>query len=387
MTVAGIIAEFNPLHNGHKYLIECAKKDGCCVACVISGNFVQRGDTAIIPKFSRAQAALESGADIVLELPVPWSMSTAQNFALGGVSQLSALNVETLYFGSESGDIEELTKVSQILLDEHFNDVISTRLSSGETYARLRKEVVCELLGRQTSVLDNPNDTLDIEYIIADKKLGLNINFKAVKRVGASHNSSVQCDGFSTSTLIRQAFYNNDTKYLKSYMPDSSAKILLSSPISELSRLDTAIVSRLKQLTYDEISAFPDISEGLGNLLYKKIRSSYSYSDLCNNLKSKRYTLARIRRLILSAYLGIDNRYFLKTPEYVRILGFSSVGADCIPKISTKPIITRVSQIKNLDENSRNLFNLENTINEIYALSLNDPSKFINDLEHKLILK
>ena len=113
--ICGIIAEFNPLHNGHKYLIERAKADGNTVVTVISGNFVQRGDTAIVPKFVRAEMALECGADLVVELPTPWAMSTAQNFAFGAISQLLAFGIDSLYFGSESGNLQDLLDVSNLL--------------------------------------------------------------------------------------------------------------------------------------------------------------------------------------------------------------------------------------------------------------------------------
>ena len=142
LSVAGIIAEFNPLHNGHKYLIDCAKSENDFVVCVISGNFVQRGDVAIIPKFKRAEAALLSGADLVLELPVPWSMSTAQNFALGGVSQLAALGVDTLYFGSECGDSALLERIADVIASEEFNAALKNELNRGETFAKTRTKVV-----------------------------------------------------------------------------------------------------------------------------------------------------------------------------------------------------------------------------------------------------
>ena len=137
MAIAGIVAEFNPLHNGHKYLIDCAKSDGHDVAIVLSGNFVQRGDTAIIPKYKRAESALICGADIILELPVPWSMSTAQNFALGALSQLSALNIDILYFGSECGDDFLLNQIAELLLSEDFN----IKLKEKGDYARFMVEL------------------------------------------------------------------------------------------------------------------------------------------------------------------------------------------------------------------------------------------------------
>ena len=131
MSIAGIVAEFNPFHNGHKHLIDCAKNDGHKVFCVISGNFVQRGDTSVISKFERARQALLSGADLIAELPCPWSMSTAQNFAIGAISQLNAIGIDILYFGSECGDLDALIKVSDILISKEFSNILKEKLQKG----------------------------------------------------------------------------------------------------------------------------------------------------------------------------------------------------------------------------------------------------------------
>lgn len=385
MPLAGIIAEFNPLHNGHKYIIDCAKNDGNDVACVISGNFVQRGDVAIIPKFTRAKMALKVGADIVLELPTPWSMSTAQNFALGAVSQLAALNIDTLYFGSESGDIHEILQVVDLLCSNEFNTKLNSVLSTGRTFARLRRDVVEEMLGEKVKILDNPNDTLAVEYILAARKLVLNIEFKAIKRIGAGHNDKSAVDIFSTATLLRKAIEKEDYFYLDRYMPVISIEILKHSPIAKIDRLDTAIISRLKQLEIGDLSALPDISEGIDKLILNSISKSFSYSELCANVKSKRYTMARVRRLILSAFLGIDNRYFLKEPPYVRLLGFSEQGKKYLSSPLRKPLIAKVSQINELNNISKDVFNLEMKINAVYSLSLDKPNKYCNELTQKIL--
>lgn len=385
LALAGIIAEFNPLHNGHKYLIEVAKSQGNSVACVISGNFVQRGDVAIVPKFKRAQMALISGADIVCELPIPWSMSTAQNFAFGAVSQLSSLNIDSLYFGSECGDINELKSTADILLSDEFNLKLNERISDGLTFAKLRSDLLCDFIGKQTSVLTSPNDTLAVEYIIAAKKLGLDIDFVAVKRQGAMHNDTAETMEYSTATLLRNATHNNDTAHLKKYMPSDAYDILVSSPIANLDKIDVAIVSKLKQLELSDIASLPDISEGLENLIYKSIRKHHTFDDICYEIKSKRYTLARIRRILLSGYLGIDNSTFLKEPPYLRILGFNDSGLEYLSNNSKKPIITRVSQIDELDEYSKRIFKTENLSNEVYALSLDRPENFVNEQSEPII--
>ena len=265
--ICGIIAEFNPLHNGHKYLIERAKANGNTVVTVISGNFVQRGDTAIVPKFVRADMALECGADLVVELPTPWAMSTAQNFAFGAVSQLLAFGIDSLYFGSESGDLQELLDVSNLLSSDEYNIRISNEISGGKTFAKKRSEIINELLGYDSKVLRSPNDTLAVEYILAANKLGANIKFVPIKRLGAGHNDDVASLEFSNATLIRESVYNNDFSLCSKYMPEVSFDLMTNSPISDISRIDKAIIAKLKLMSKEQISCIPDISEGLDNLL------------------------------------------------------------------------------------------------------------------------
>ncbi len=385
MPLAGIVAEFNPFHNGHKYLINCAKVDGYDVAVAISGNFVQRGDVAIIPKYKRALTAISNGADIVAELPVPWAMSTAQNFALGAISQLVALGIDTLYFGSESANTELLCEIAEILLSDEYKNQVQNKLSTSDTFAKIRRDIVCEMLGFETDALDNPNDTLAVEYICAAKKLGATITFKAVKRIGAQHNSVSEIDVFSTATLLRKAVVDKDEEYLRKYMPDSAVQILLSSPIANIEKIDSAIVSSVKRLSAQEISLLPDVGEGLHNLIYKFARESNSFSALCDNIKTKRYTHARIRRILLSAYLGIDNSFFNKEPPYVKILAINENALKYLKSASEKQIVIRVSQLDFSDEFTKLVFDTENRTNELYALSLDRPDDFINECKEQLI--
>ncbi len=372
--IAGIVAEFNPFHNGHKYLIDCAKHNGDSVFCVISGNFVQRGDTAVISKFSRARQALLCGADLVAELPCPWSMSTAQNFALGAVSQLNALGINVLYFGSECGDIDKLKRAAKLIVSDDFEKRIKEKVKEGKTFASLRQQTLFEMDSELSSLLDNPNDSLAIEYIIASRKINPEIEFFAVKRVGAQHNDLSSKDKYSTATLIRENIYQNKEKYFRKYMPEGAVRILLESDISQIKNIETAILARLRSLKIDDFKKLPDTSEGIENLIYSSLRTATSLDELYNLIKCKRYTLARIRRLILSAFLGIDNTYFKKEPPYVRVLGFSGNSLSKLPENPIKPIITKVSQINKLSEFSKKVFETECRATDLYSLSL-EPKK------------
>lgn len=387
MKVAGIIAEFNPFHNGHKYLLDCAKSNSDLVVCVISSNFVQRGEPSIISKFERAKIAVSCGADICIELPTPWSMSTAQNFAFGAISQLIKFNIDALYFGSESADLQGLMKVADALQSKEFNEKIKNNLNDNLTYAKLRQNALNEMLGETANILDGQNDTLAVEYISAVKKFNKTLQFVPVKRQGANHNDSTESNGFATSTLIRNAIIENRLEGLKKYIPEAAYEILEYSNFANIEKLNLAIMAKLKTMKYDEFLHLPDISEGIENRLYSSIKSSVDYNDLCDKVKTKRYTMARIRRLVLSAFLGIDNSFFLKKIPYTRVLATNEQGLKYISKIKTDNIVLQVSEINKLDDFSKKIFDLECKISDVYNLTLEQAENSGSDYTQGLIKK
>ena len=387
MKIAGIIAEFNPFHNGHKYLLDFAKENSDLVVCVISSNFVQRGEPSIISKFKRAETAVCCGADVCLELPTPWSMSTAQNFAFGAVSQLVKLKVNTLFFGSESGDLQSLLKIADALNSKEFNHIIKSNLNNNVTYASLRQNTLYQLIGETANLLDGPNDTLAVEYISASKKFNINMEFIPVKRQGAKHNDFQEIAEFSSSTLIRKAINDNHIDEIKKFVPNEAFKIITNSNFANIERLNLAIMAKLKTMRYNDFLNLPDISEGIENRLYSAIKSSVDYNDLCQKVKTKRYTLARIRRLILSAFLGVDNSYFLKNVPYTRVLATNDKGLTYISKIKSEQIIMKVSELNNLNEVSKKLFDLECKISDVYNLALEKAEPSGSDYMQGLIKK
>lgn len=376
MAVSGIIAEFNPLHKGHKFIIDAARADGNTVACVISGNFVQRGDTAVISKFKRAEAALRCGADLVAELPVPWSMSTAQNFALGGVSQLMALGCDEIVFGSECGDIEELQKATDILEEDLFSVLLAEELSAGVTFAAAREKAAIKA-GLNSGVLSSPNDTLGIEYIMAARRLGYNGSFRCVRRIGAEHDSSELNPNAVSASLIRERLVKGNIGFAERFMPLELRGFLRQEIISDINNIDKCILSVLRTKPQEYFATLPDISEGLENKLYFSVRVATCFEELCAMVKTKRYSLARIRRLVLSAFLGIDNSFFGKTPPYVRVLGFSPAGQAQLARIPDegKPIVTRAAEIKKLEADALAVFETECRATDLYALSLSKPQE------------
>lgn len=385
MSAVGIIAEFNPLHTGHKRLIDYAHTLGETVICVISGNFVQRGDVAIISKQQRAKFALLSGVDIVAEMPVLWSMSTAQNFALCGVWQLYNLGCDKIVFGSECGDIDALKSAADVLCSDGFFERAVEKAKSGVTFAVAREQTAAEM-GVDFTLLRNANDNLGIEYITAAKKLNLPIEFHCLKRVGAMHDSDDVADGFVSSSYIREELKKGNIGYTERFMPREIRGIIQDEHIADISRLENAILCSLRTKTADDFKNLPDISEGLHNKIYFSARVATSFSELCNMIKTKRYTMARIRRLVLSAFLGFDSQFFMTTPPYVRVLGFSEQGLNHLKSPQgIIPVITRAAQIKELDADAIRIFETECRATDIYNLSLRHPLECGTEQKMKLL--
>ena len=386
MAIIGIIAEFNPLHSGHKMLIDKAKEGGNTVVCAISGNFVQRGDISVVSKQKRAEMALKCGADIVAEIPVLWSMSTAQNFALAGVWQLYNLNCEEIIFGSECGDIEALTRAADILLSDEFSAIVSEKIKSGVTFAAAREDAAKEL-GISGDILSSPNDNLGIEYIIAAKRLNLNLKFRCVKRRGALHDSKDLDAMFVSSSLIRQKLLEDNFAFAEKFMPIPIRGMINEENTADIARIERAILALLRTKSEKDFKNLPDISEGIENKLFFSLRVATSLEELCSMVKTKRYTMARVRRLILSAALGFDGEFFMTTPPYVRILGFSASGVETLKSIaSIVPVVTKASQIKSLDDTRvLKVFETENRATDLYALAFKTPKECGTEFTAKLL--
>jgi len=387
MSAVGIVAEFNPLHKGHEYLITAAKKQGTVVS-VLSGNFVQRGDTAIAEKRIRAESALNAGVDLVLELPVLWSMSTAQNFALGGISALKAAGCEKIIFGSECGNIEALQAAADILISTEFTEKLSHKLKDGITFAAAR-QAVAEELGVEKGILDGANNNLGIEYIIAAKSIGFNVRFETVQRKGAQHDSLDEAE-FVSASLLRNKLLNKDYAFCEKYMSAEALSLFKEDSISDISRLDKAVLAVLRTRSEKDFARLPDLSEGVENKLQSALRIAKSVEELYNEVKVKRYTLARIRRLVLSAFIGLDNSFFMKPLPYVRVLGFSKSGQEQLKfmtKSSEIPVITRAAQIKNLGATEQKIFETECRATDLFMLSLKTPGETGLEYTSKLIKK
>ncbi len=350
MNILGIVAEFNPFHSGHAYLIEKAREGGAThIVCVMSGNFVQRGDVAICSKTARAEMALRSGADLVVELPVNFATATAQQFAFGAIATLDCLGcVNGLAFGSECGNIDELCDMARALKDGRFISRLKEILPTGVTFAAAREQALCDL-GYNGALLRNPNDTLAVNYIEAINLLESDITPIAIKRVGAAHDGGA-VDNFASASHIRSLICNNED--FSQFVPKASLDILKReieagrAPM-DLNRLESAILSKLRTISMQEVLELPDIGEGLENRIFKAVWENTSVSEIIDSVKSKRYTHARIRRIILSAFLGINNDIYETVPQYIRILGINERGKEILS--AARPCLPILARAKDID--------------------------------------
>ena len=368
MKTAGIIAEYNPVHLGHMYHINETKKAGAThIVCVLGSSFTQRGDISILSKWQRAEMALLGGCDLVLELPVPWSMSSAANFALGGVSVLRSLGaVDMLSFGSECGDINLLKKAVQAAKAVNVADY----MKDGTTFASARQKAVSENFGEDIAqVLATPNNILATEYINAAG----NMDCMTVRRIGASHDS-YECSEYQSASFIREMIAKGKNDNLS--IPDFCRSILKNIDTADVMRLETSILCKLKLMKKSDFVTLPDISEGIENRLFAAVQSSTSLTELFETIKTKRYTMARVRRLVLSAFLNVDNANWMQVVPYIRVLGIGEKGNEILRAArdaAALPIIMQARDGSKIGERAKNVMETESRATDMYYMALEKP--------------
>jgi len=377
MVIAGIICEYNPFHNGHAYHISETRRllgSECAVVCVMSGNFVQRGEAALFPKMARTKAALAGGADLVLELPLPWAIGSAGHFAAGGIGVLSALGLPVhLSFGSECGDSVTLSEIADRLLSPSADELIRKNLESGLSYAEAQQNAADELLGEKADLLKNPNDLLGIEYIKASKTQNAAVTPIAVKRFGTAHDSAAVNGGFASASHIRRLVLGGEDisgLVSKESMTLYGEDIKNGAAPTVLS--EGAVLYRLRTMSDGDFAALPDSGEGLANRLAKYARTESSVADILEKTKTKRYALSRLRRMILAAYLGVTAEMQEGLPPYVRVLGANTRGQEILraaKDTASLPIITKPASAKKLTGSARDIFELESRATDLYVLS------------------
>ena len=382
MVAAGIVAEYNPFHNGHAYQIETTRAAGAThIVAVLSGNFVQRGGPACAPKSVRAYAAIACGADLVLELPLPYAMATAERFAAGAVGLLGALGcVDVISFGSECGDLALLAKAAEAICSPYCSDYTKNLLESGVTYARARQKAVEQLYGQQIAeVLSSPNNTLAVEYLRQIALQKLRIAPFTVTRGGARHDSGKADGKTASAALLRNLLDLEGIESIAPYVPAPALQIYRAAAAAgrmpfDSHSLNTAVLAHLRMMEKDAFSRLPDISsEGLDNRLHDAVRSSVSLDDLLARTKTKRYTLARIRRLVWHAFLGTDAALMRLPPPYIRVLAFNRRGMELLSaadQTASLPISQSLAKLEAHDDVCARFAQLEARAADLYALGL-----------------
>lgn len=379
MKISSVICEYNPFHNGHKLMLEYMRKNGAThiVACM-SGNFTQRGDFSVFNKWQRTKTALLNGADLVVEMPVSFSCANAERFALGGVYILNSIGcIDEICFGSECGDIELLKKACHAVTDSGISETIKKYSSCGMTFAAAREKAVCDIYGNEISdILSQPNNILALEYLKALQNIDSKITPTTISRVGAEHDSTETSDNIASASFVRQLIYEKNSEYLK-YIPENIYDIInnaLSSlpECQRIKKLENAVLYRLRTMDKDDFAELPDISEGLENRLMSAVKNSVSYDEIMHQTKCKRYTLARIRRCVLYAFLGITKHNSPEFPPYIRVLGFNEKGREILRimrKSAALPVIMRYADVGTLPYECQQAFAFESRCDDIYSLS------------------
>ncbi len=374
----GIVAEFNPFHNGHKYLIDSVKDENNTVTVVMSESFVQRGECACVDISSRVKMALLNGADLVLSLPVPYATASAEKFALGGISVLSGLGcIDSLVFGSECGDAEILKKCAENLTSNEFLPALEKRLDEGLSYPDARQKALADLYGEDfANILSYPNDILGIEYVKAIKVLDSKMTFSPLKRKGVSHDSEAFNGGFSSASAIRKLMASGEA--FSEFIPENVFEIIEADvkngkAPADFKNLEKAILYKLRTMTEEDFRQLPDVSEGLEYRIVQAVKATTSLDGLLEKIKTKRYTHSRLRRIILCAFLGIKKDDVTLSVPYIRVLGFNEKGAKLLKEAKEKatlPIVTKSSDFKALSDEANRVFQLECLARDIFSLAL-----------------
>ena len=404
--VLGIVAEYNPFHNGHLYHLlkskEEAKADS--VIAVIGGNFTQRGEPSLLDKWCKAEMAIKNGADLIIELPVLYSISSAENFANGAVKILDSLKiVDTLSFGTETEDLNKLNIIANTLFKEpkEYKDMLSLFLKDGTSFPKAREQALIDYLKDTTfaSILSSPNNILGIEYLKALKKYSSNINPINIVRKDAGHLSLDYIGQIASATAIRNLVYSNRLRDVKTYTTPASFTILSEELknghfVKDLSRFENIIIYNLRNMSLEEIANLPDVSEGLEYLIKKAANSCNNLLELINIVHSKRYTETRIKRILLYSLLKITEKDIAiskKTMPYIRILGFNEKGKNLISQIKkANPKLNIITSVKkfediNLNKNLKTMLDKDILATNIYTLGYSHDSWSNLDYTKKMV--
>lgn len=405
--VLGIVCEYNPFHNGHLYHLEELKKitgSNYSIA-IMSGNFTQRGSTAIIDKWSRTETALKAGIDLVIELPTLYAISSAENFADGAIHILDSLKiVDYVGFGAETSDIDVLDNIADVLYNEPraYKTLLSHELNKGISFPKARENALLIYLNnirKYVNVVSAPNNILGIEYIKALKKYKSIIKPISIARFEAGHNDLSYHSNIASGTTIRNIIKNGNFDILRRLVPESTYSILMDNIkqthiVPDLSVFERQIFYNLRKMSIEEIRNLPDVTEGLEFSIKKAANSCNSIYEFLNIIKSKRYTSTRLQRILLYSLLGItkkDMELSKKVTPYIRVLGLNNKGKFMISEIAkANPKLEIITSVKRFLDSSNNK-NLKTMLNkdifatDVYTLGFTYDSCSNLDFTKKII--
>ena len=351
---------------------------------VMSGDFVQRGDFAIVRKQARARAAVESGVDLVLELPLPWAVSSAEGFAEGGVQVLQATGVVTyLAFGSECGEIDPLFRLAETLLDPRLDQLVRRELQEGVSFAAARQKAVERLTSPEAAaLLEHANNVLGVEYCKALLRHGSTIQPITVRRSGSGHDAALQTGEHPSGSAVRALLRSGKQQEAFGRMAPAMARAYEAEKAAGCAPVlaetcERAILACLRSMTPADFEKLDEGREGLYNRLYDASRTACSVEELLETAKTKRYAYARLRRMVLWAWLGMTPEAVPQQVPYLRVLASNEAGRALLSrmkKTATLPILTKPNHIRRLDEASQALFALEARAADLYALAYPDLS-------------
>ena len=378
MQAVGVIAEFNPFHMGHAWLLgEIRRRFGedCAIVCAMSGNYTQRGDCAILRKHVRAEAAVRSGADLVLEIPLPWAISSAEGFASGGVQVLAAAGVvDALAFGSECADTSMLMRTAEALLSERFQDALREELDAGDSFASARQRAAETVGGGDAWVLSAPNDILGVEYCKSLRQADSPMEPLAIARIGASHDGA-PVDGVASASYIRRLLIAGQgaEEYLAPEMSVLYEKERAAgrAPV-ELLTLERAVLARLRGMGEEEFASYDEGGEGLYHRFFAASRSCLSIEELLNTVKTKRYAHARLRRMLLAVFLGLRPGDRPEHIPYIRVLAMNDKGKCLLHRMrgsAVLPVLIKPASVRRLSDMALQLFQAEARATDLYALA------------------
>ncbi|MGM9618824.1 MAG: nucleotidyltransferase family protein [Oscillospiraceae bacterium] len=379
MQAAGIVCEYNPFHKGHAlHIAETKRALGKPIVCVMSGNFVQRGDFAMLRKHARAKAAVLGGADLVLELPAAQALLSAEGFARAACGALAATGVvDTVSYGSECGDAAPLREAAEALDASEFPTLLRGELAQGLSFAAAREAALARLIGpEKASILEKPNNILAIEYEKACRALGL-ATF-TIPRVGAAHDGEA-ADGVASASFIRAALLAGQDA--EGYLTAGSAAAFAEeraagrAPVT-VETAERAILARLRSMEPEDFAPYDEGGEGLYRRFAAAAAEAASVETLLERVKTKRYAMARLRRMLLRSYLGLSERE--TAVSYLRVLACSETGRGLLREMKDRaalPVVTKPAEGRKLPETARRAFETECRCADLYALAYPDLSR------------